>query len=305
MSSTRSTVRRTSPSPASSSDLDPVVGGDPAGDGLEERGRLLVHLLEHEMLVAALLGGLGRPVDGADRPLDAASPATSVIVTPHGRRSATSPSSRKMTRSVWARIAATSLARKLSPSPTPTTSGHVHPGADEPVRLGPVHDRQGVGAADPAQGGPDGVGEVAGVGLLDEVGDRLGVGLRGEDVAARLEPVAELAEVLDDPVVDDGDVAGAVLVGMGVEVVRPAVGRPAGVGQADRGVRRPIGDRGLEVGQLAGLLLDEQVAGVVDEGDPGRVVAAVLEPLEPLDEDGPRFARPGVADDPTHAFRVS
>ena len=88
--------------------------------------------------------------------------------------------------------------------------------------------------------------------------------------------------------------------GMGVQVVRPAVGRPAGVGEADRGVRRPIGDRGLEVGELAGLLLDEQVAGLVDEGDPGRVVAAVLEPLEPLDQDRARLAGPGVADDSAH-----
>ena len=98
---------------------------------------------------------------------------------------------------------------------------------------------------------------------------------------------------------------GAVLVGMGVEVVRPAVGRPAGVGEADRGVRRPVGDRGLEVGELAGLLLDEQVAVLVDEGDPGRVVAAVLEPLEALDEDRPRLPGPGVADDSAHVADVS
>ena len=70
--------------------------------------------------------------------------------------------------------------------------------------------------------------------------------------------------------------------GMGVEVVRPAVGRPARVGEADRGVRRPVGDGRLEVGQLAGPLLDEQVAGVIDERDAGRVVAAVLEALEAL-----------------------
>ena len=89
----------------------------------------------------------------------------------------------------------------------------------------------------------DGVGEVALVRLLDEVGERLGVGLGRQAMAARLETVAQLAEVLDDPVVDDRDVARAVLVGMGVEVVRAAVGRPARVGQPDGGVGRPIGDR--------------------------------------------------------------
>ena len=68
---------------------------------------------------------------------------------------------------------------------------------------------------------------------------------------------------------------------------------------------RPVGDRRLEVGQLAGPLLDEQVAGVVDQRDPGRVVAAVLEALEALDEDGPGLARSRVADDAAHAVRVS
>ena len=182
----------------------------------------------------------------------------------------------------------------------PDDERHVLAGADEPADLALVHDDERVGALELAERGADGVGEVALVGLLDEVGDRLGVGLGGERVAARLEPVAELAEVLDDPVVDDRDVAGAVLVGMGVQVVRPAVGRPAGVGEADRGVRRPVGDRGLEVRELAGLLLDEQVAVLVDEGDPGRVVAAVLEPLEALDQDRPRLPGPGVADDAAH-----
>ena len=70
-------------------------------------------------------------------------------------------------------------------------------------------------------------------------------------------------------------------------------------------MRRPVGDRGLEVDQLAGPLLDEQVTGVVDEGDPGRVVAAVLEPLEPFDEDGPRLPGTGVTDDAAHGVCLS
>ena len=185
----------------------------------------------------------------------------------------------------------------------PDDERHVHPGADQAVGLATVHDREGVRAVELAQRGPDRVGEVAVVGLLDEVRDRLRVGLGGQGVAPRLEPVAQLAEVLDDPVVDDRDLARAVQVGVGVEIVRPAVGRPAGVGEADRRVGRAVGDRGLEVGQLAGPLLDEQVAGVVDEGDPGRVVAAVLEATQTLDEDRARLTRSGIADDPAHAVR--
>ena len=96
-------------------------------------------------------------------------------------------------------------------------------------------------------------------------------------MAAGLEPVAKLAEVLDDPVVDDRDLARAVLVRMSVEVVGPAVGRPPRVREADRRVRRTIRDRSAEIGQLAGLLLDEQVAAVIDQRDARGVVAAVFE----------------------------
>ena len=183
--------------------------------------------------------------------------------------------------------------------------GNVKAGADEPADLAFVHDDEGIGPFELAEGASDRVGEIALVGLFDEVGDRLRVGLGGERVAPGLEAVAELPEVLDDPVVNDRDVARAVLVGVGVQVVRPAVRRPAGVGQADRGVRRAIGDRGREVRELAGLLLDEQVAVLVDERNPGRVIPAVLEPLQPFDEDRARLAGTRVADDPAHARRVS
>ena len=48
---------------------DVVLAGHPTGDRLAQRLGLLVDLLEHEVLVAALLGGLRRPVDRRDRAL--------------------------------------------------------------------------------------------------------------------------------------------------------------------------------------------------------------------------------------------
>ena len=119
-------------------------------------------------------------------------PSTPVITTPVGRTSATSPSSRKTIRFVWARIAATSLAMKLSSPWRPTTSGTSWRAPTSRLISPLVHDDERVGAVELAERRPDGVGEVALVGLLDEVGDRLGVGLGRQRVAARLEPVAEL-----------------------------------------------------------------------------------------------------------------
>ena len=76
---------------------------------------------------------------------------------------------------------------------------------------------------------------------------------------------------------------------------------------AQRVCARPTAAEGVDVeqgrpqvGELAGLLLHEQVAVLVDQGDAGRVVAAVLEAREPFEQDGPRLARSGVADDAAH-----
>ena len=80
----------------------------------------------------------------------------------------------------------------------------------------------------------------------------------------------------------------------------PAVRRPAGVREADAGVGRPVGQRGRQVRELAGALLDEQRA-VVEEGDAGGVVAAVLEAPQPLDQDRAGLPGAGVADDAAHA----
>ena len=65
--------------------------------------------------------------------------------------------------------------------------------------------------------------------LLDQMGHDLGVGGRGEGVPGGDELRPQLGVVLDDPVVDEGDAAGAVDMGMGVLGGGAAVGGPAGV----------------------------------------------------------------------------
>ena len=183
--------------------------------------------------------------------------------------------------------------------------GHAVAGADEPVRLAPVEHGDGVGTPGLAQGGPHGVRDVARVGLLDEVGEHLRVRLGRERMATRQQPAAQVAEVLDDAVVDDRDIAGAVHMGMGIEVVRPAVGRPARVGQADRGLRRRVEQCRAQVGQLARALLHEQLAAGGHEGDARGVVAPVLQAREAVEQDGRRIPRADVSDDAAHALGAS
>ena len=180
--------------------------------------------------------------------------------------------------------------------------GHVVARADEPAGLAPVEHRDGVGAVGLAQRGTHRVRDVALVGLLHEVCEDLGVGLGAEPVATREEAVAEVPEVLDDAVVDDRDVAGAVHVGMGVAVVGPAMGRPAGVGEADGGLRRHVEQCRAQVGELARALLHEHLARRGHERDARRVIAPVLQPCEPVEQDGRRVPRPDVSDDATHVL---
>ena len=138
-----------------------------------------------------------------------------------------------MTLFVCASTAATSEARKFSPSPMPTMSGTF---MRAPTSRSGSRECMTATAYAPCawrSALANGLGQIAVVGLLDEVRERLGVRVGSEDVAALAQAVAQLLEVLDDAVVDDRDLARAVGVGMGVEVIRPAVRRPARVGEAD------------------------------------------------------------------------
>ena len=276
------------------------VAAQPSGHGRRQRRGLLVDLLEHEVRVAALLGRFRGPRNDVDGAIDRRSGA----VRDRGR-------ARAQIRHV-----------AVGQEDDPLGVGHdrrrvrgqealavadaddqrgVQPGADQAIRLVAMHHHQGVGALEPSQGGPDRVGEIAFVGVLDEVGHDLRVRLGLEDVSAGHQLVAQLAEVLDDAVVDDGDPAGAVAVRMGVEVARPAVRGPARVAEADAGTRRLAAEGVLEDRHLAGSLLHEQVAVLGDEGDAGGVVAPVLEPPQPVEQDGAGFSRSGVSDDSAHA----
>ena len=141
---------------------------------------------------------------------------------------------------------------------------------------------------------------------MNQVRDHFGVGLRREDVALRLQPVAQRLVVLDDAVVHDGDLA-AGHVRVRVHRRRRAVRSPAGVrdpGEAREprrlGLRREVRDtRGadepLELGRLRSA----------DDRETGRIVAAILEPADAVDQHGNDVARGHRADDAAHGVSLS
>ena len=114
---------------------------------------------------------------------------------------------------------------------------------------------------------------------------------------------AQRREVLDDPVVDDRDLAGGVAVRVGVAVGGPAMRGPTGVAEAGTAHEAGVvgfGEIGLEVGQPTGPAVHGQPAVAVDQRDTRRVVSAVLHAAQRVDDDAAGRTLPDVADDSAH-----
>ena len=156
-------------------------------------------------------------------------------------------------------------------------------------------------AVQAANGGAYGAGQATAVDVLFyEVRDDLRVRLGGEDVPAAAELGAQLFVVLDDAVEDDGDVAAAVGMRVGVLFAGLAVSGPARVAKTHTGVRRADGGGDERVQVADGTHHTEAV--FFDQGDAGRVVAAILEAPEAVKDDGLAGPAPDVADDSAHAL---
>src|SRR3954449_8983090 len=190
-------------------------------------------------------------------------------------------------------------------------------GADEDVGLVAAHGDEREVAVELGVGGADRVDEVAGRQVVrDQVGDDLGVGLAREDRAHVGEARLERHVVLDDAVDDDVDAARRVEVRVRVGLVDTAVRGPARVADAGRGRARRERDPaffGLAASAGDGLAQVVEVADradrldalALDHRDPGRVVAAVLEPGQPGEEEVLYGALADVSDDAAHGRLLS
>ncbi len=272
---------------------------EPLADRLGDRVGLLPDLLEHERLEALLLGGVVVPLDLLHLALDrravageergAVGAGDHDLVVEHVLHPARLGQERG-DRGGHEHLAVPHADHERAAAPR----GDEHAGA---VAMG---DREGEVAVEALVGLVHGLDQVAGVALLDQVGDRLGVGVGVVDVAGGGELAPQRRVVLDDAVVHDGDaraLAGLDRVRVGLD--HAAVGGPAGVREPGRGGMRLGADRVAQHGDLPHPARDVGLA--VDQADAGRVVAAVLQPLEPREEE--LLARPAthISDDSTHS----
>ena len=295
-----------------------AVGADRAvGDRLGDGVGLLVDLLEHEGLVAALLGHLLAPVDLVDRALDGLAGGVEELdaVAAHDHDLV-----------VLDQLHAAGVGEEggdgggdeLLVVAAADDQRALLAGAHQQVGLVGGDRDERVVAAQPVVGAQDGVDELVALVEVagDQVRDDLGVGLGGEDGAAGDQLLLELHVVLDDPVDHDVDAVVGVVVRVRVGLGDAAVGGPAGVADPGRRGRRRDGHAaGLVLGDLLvdGGAQGAQVADgahgvevpVAEHRDARRVIAAVLELLEPREEDILDRARSHIADDSAHERRDS
>jgi hypothetical protein len=264
---------------------------------LGRRPRLLVDLLEHEVPETAALHLSGVPVEGDHRALHRAAPG---VDDPHlgcahrGQIAVLEVDTAPGQCDHRGRVGGD---QRLAVAETDHQRRPVAEG-DQRGRGGAVHGRDRELAGEPAAHGERRRDQVRAF-ARQQVGDRLGVGVGREARSLCLEFRAQLAEVLDDPVVDHRDARRLVGVGVGVALDRRAVGRPARVAEREVGPQTGGVNFFDEVDKLAlGAHHGQGAAGVDRES--GRVVAAILETAQRLEHDRHRLARADITDDAAH-----
>ncbi len=207
--------------------------GDAVTQRVAHRIRLLMNLLEQKVRVAILLRLLRLPIDGHNARLDRrAVQALDLRSCGCGGHDLALAQQRDTLR-VGNQRCDVAADEHLAVAQT-HHERCVEAAAHDAVRLLGGHHDQCVRAPDPIERCTHCGCQVAAKIILDEVGHDLGVRVTGERVAVRHELGTQLPIVLDDPVVDQVDVAGAVRVRVSVLHTGPPVRRPARVSDAQR-----------------------------------------------------------------------
>ena len=208
-----------------------------------------------------------------------------------GRMSATSPSSRKITSRVNGSSAETSEATKVSPSPDAHDERGARAGGDEPAWLVAVHEDDRVEALELRHRLPHRREQVPVPQMRPTRWATTSVSVsvtNGHPSATRRAFRDEV--VLDDAVVDDDDPSRTVLVRVRVLLARAAVGRPTRV--PDRRHADGAGSARqafLEVAELPGGAPTVDVPAAASDRHARRIVAAVLQPPQALEQDRDRL----------------
>ena len=267
-------------------------------EGLAQRSRLLVDLLEHKMGVAALLRSLHVPVH-----MDRLQRACTAIGIVH-RHAVPAEDSDFL---VLQQLHLTGVGDEggnvagdvLLALAKAHHQGAVLAGAVEHVRLTGADHSQRIAALQHvlrlAQGGQ----HVPVVKGLEEVRDDLRVRLGNKDAALGLQGRSEPVMILDDAVVYDGDVALHVRVGVGVQVGGLAVGGPAGMPDTDGTRQGCVLQLVLQIAKAA-LRLHQMDHALIHHRYACAVITAIFQAGQPLQQNGLRLLTADIAYNAAH-----
>ena len=222
-----------------------------AGDDL----RLLVNLLRHEMPVIALVDEKRRGQRLDAPPLDRLIMRIAefgAMARQNGEIAVFEIGELIGERRQRQRIGAEIDFAASSPSPKPTTSGAPSPRADQEILLAVEQNGERESALEPRQARCHRIDRrKAGRHRLgEEMGDHLGIRVAFELMPLAAQLVAQLAKILDDAVMDDGDLA----IGMRMRIAfgRLAMCRPARMADPGRAEKRRFGEASFEILEFAG-----------------------------------------------------
>ena len=170
---------------------------------------------------------------------------------------------------------------------------------DDLLRMTRIHHRDAVGAGDRAQRRAHRVLERIGLDARNQLREHFGIGVGCEHDSAGFELRAQRMRVVDDAVVHDDDPARDVGVRVRVRIARRAVRRPARMADPDD-AGKPLRQARLHVAHLA-LALVHGNSVLALQREPRRVIAAIFEPMQPLDQNRHRILMSDIANDSTHS----
>ena len=113
----------------------------------------------------------------------------------------------------------------------------------------------------------------------------LGIGLGAEGITLLHESGLEDGVVLDDAVMDDRQPFGLRVMGVRIDGIGFAVGRPARMRYTDRAAGIFVRSVRLQLRDLAFGFVDIELTLLVDERHTGTVVPAVLQTMQTLNQD--------------------
>ena len=271
-----------------------------------ERGldgtRLLHDLLEHEVLVAALLGSLDVPRDAGNGLFDRLAGAVKnrVAVGTHlGELTVVKIDHIFRVRHKRRHVGGEEVLTRANADDQRAAVAR----EEHLLRTVGAQNADRIAALQTAKCLHDGVLQVAVTGVvhIQQMDDDLRVRLTMEPEPLGLQHLAQLHEVFNDAVLHDGELAVVAHVRVGVRLRRRAVRCPARMAEADIAVKIATVMRfGQQILDLAaGLGKLDRAA--VEHGDAGRVITAVFELLESFEKDRRSLLRADVSNDSTHS----